>query len=74
MAVHREENQADVQREVVTGGQDAVQRAVKSLIPVLSWGWKAYLTPGPLKQISLPHQASRSRFLLLAPRSAAVAS
>lgn len=37
-------------------------------------GLKATLAPGPLKQISLPHQASRSRFLLLAPRSAAVAS
>lgn len=31
MAIYSEDNQADLQRGVATGGQDAVQRAVKSL-------------------------------------------
>ena len=56
MAVHREESQADIQTEVETGGQDGVQRAVRSLTTVFSWGWKAChsLAVWLLKQIPFP--------------------
>ena len=63
MAVYREENQADIQTEVETEGQDEIQRAVRSLIPMLSWGWKAFLSQAVwlLKQIPLSCGASRTK-------------
>lgn len=63
MAVYGQENQADIQREVETEGQDEVQRAVRSLISVLSWGWQACLSLAVwlLKQIPLSCGASRMK-------------
>lgn len=74
MAVYREESQVDIQTEVETGGQDGVQKAIRSLIPVLSRGPKACLSLAGwlLKQIPLPCGASRTQgvdFLYLPPES-----
>lgn len=40
-AVYREEGQADTEREVEMAGQDRVQKAVLSFVPMLFLGGKA---------------------------------